>query len=159
MHTEIMHKKMLQGMRALRIANQNAFLPACKEFDLTFQQFTVLMELAHSPGLTAGELSDHTCILRTNFAAVANKLGKRGLIRYEKSTSDRRYNVIRLTDAGAQLTEDITRWLESRYGCVFDGEPEEVFDVIFRGFEAMERIALKLEHINMESSMKTLTEK
>ena len=149
MNTEVMHNQMLQGMRALRIANQNAFLPACKEFDLTFQQFTVLMELAHSSGLTAGELSDHTCILRTNFAAVANKLGKRGLIYYEKSASDRRYNVIRLTEADAQLTEEIALWLEKRYGHVFDGEPQGVFDDICRGFEAMERIALKLESINM----------
>ena len=59
MNGENLSQNMLQGMRAMRIANQNCFLPACQHFDLTFQQFTIIMELAHSEELTAGELSDH----------------------------------------------------------------------------------------------------
>lgn len=148
MNTEMMHQNILQGMRAMRIANQSAFLPACREFDLTFQQFTVLMELFHSPGLTAGELSDHVCILRTNFAAVANKLGRRGLICHEKSSSDRRYNVIRLTEAGEVLAQQIAEWLEDRYGCIYDGIPDEEIEAMFKGFEVMEHLALRLEQIN-----------
>jgi len=150
MITDQMQTQLLQGMRAMRIANQNCFLPACRQFGLTFQQFTVLMELAHSPELTAGELSDHVCILRTNFASVTNKLGQRGLICQARSSRDRRYTVIRLTEQGEALVEEITQWLENRYGTVFDGSEESLFEDLLKGFQAMEHFAIKLEQINLQ---------
>jgi len=150
MITDSMQTQLLQGMRAMRIANQNCFLPACRQFDLTFQQFTVLMELAHSSELTAGELSDHVCILRTNFAAVTNKLGQRGLIGQARSSRDRRYTVIHLTEKGEALVKEITQWLEHRYGSVFDDTTESLMEDLYRGFQAMEHFAVKLEQINLQ---------
>ena len=153
MITEMMQQQILQGMRAMRIASQSAFMPACRKFDLTFQQFTVLMELSHSPGLTAGELSDRVCILRTNFAAVANKLGQRGLICQKKSATDRRYSVLYLTEKGEELTREVEQWMDDRYGSLFEGESQELVDSMCKGFEVMEHFALKMECMNKKLQM------
>ena len=155
MIAESMQAQILQGMKAMRIVNQNCFLPACRHFDLTFQQFTILMELAHSSELTAGELSDHVCILRTNFASVTNKLGQRGLICQARSTRDRRYTVIQLTPKGEALVEEITQWLDQRYGNVFEEIPDGLFEDLVKGFQAMDHFAAKLEQINLQWERKS----
>ena len=150
MNAEELQKQAALYGKALRVTIQNTLFPACAEFGLTYQQFCVLAELSHSPGLTAGELSDRTCILRSNFAAVASKLKKRGLLDQQRSSSDRRFAVLVLTGAGEKLMEDIHQWLDARYGKVYLDESDETFDAMLKGYEAFNRLALKLENINRQ---------
>lgn len=140
----------LKGFRALRITMQNTLFQASQNYGLTFQQLTVLMELGHFPNATAGELSDHACILRSNFASVSRKLEEKGLIRQEKGTLDRRYNVLHLTEHGQAVLDEIEAWMAERFGSIFDGEPEERIETLIHGYDAMYYFAQKLERLNRE---------
>lgn len=148
MNTNVIQDRAAQFGKLLRITLQSTFLPACQNFDLTYQQFAVLMELSRCPELTAGELSDRACILRSNFAAVANKLRKRGLIFQKRSEEDRRYCVLLLTEQGEHLVEEIVEWLDERYAPAIAQVPEEMMAAIRQGYDAFEFLALKLESQN-----------
>ena len=149
MNIELLQKHLIQWARASRIASQNAILPTCREFDLTYQQFTILTELSRTEGLSAGELSDRACILRSNFAAVARKLEKRGLLQQKKSQEDRRYSLLQLTPEGEQLVHKMFTWMEQRYGHVFLELSDETGEALARGTEAAEQIALQIEKVNL----------
>lgn len=149
MNIELLQQHLIQWARASRIASQNAILPTCREFDLTYQQFTILTELSRTDGLSAGELSDRACILRSNFAAVARKLEKRGLLQQNKSQEDRRYSLLQLTAQGEALVHEMFSWMEQRYARVFLELPEEISEALARGAEAAEEIALRIEEINL----------
>lgn len=148
-----MNATTIQGRAAqfgklLRITLQSTFLPACQHFGLTYQQFVVLLELSRCHELTAGELSDRACILRSNFAAVANKLRKRGLVSQKRAEEDRRYCVLVLTEQGEEFVEEIMDWLDRRYApAIGEMPPEMVIDII-RGYDAFELLATKLEAYN-----------
>jgi len=148
-----MNATTIQGRAAqfgklLRITLQSTFLPACQNFGLTYQQFAVLLELSRCPELTAGELSDRTCILRSNFAAVANKLRQRGLVFQKRSEEDRRYCVLVLTEQGEEFVEEIMDWLDKRYAPAIAELPEEVITAITKGYDAFEVLATQLEAYN-----------
>jgi len=143
----------LKGFRALRITMQNTLFLASQYYDLTFQQLTVLMELGHFPNATAGELSDHACILRSNFASVARKLEQKELIRQERSAADRRYSVLHLTEKGTALLHEIEQWMSDRFGDIFQDEPEERIEDLIRGYDAMYYFSEKLEKINRQKGL------
>ena len=155
MNTNVIQDRAAQFGKLMRITMQNTFLPACQNFDLTYQQFAVLMELSRCRELSAGELSDRACILRSNFAAVANKLRKRGLIFQKRSEEDRRYCVLLLTDQGEQLVEEIVEWLDHRYAPAIAEVPKEMMETIRRGYDAFEFLALKLEAHNKAQPVST----
>ncbi len=152
MNVELLQKHLVQWAKAVRLTSQNAVMPACRAFGLTHQQFTILAELSRTDGLSAGELSDRACILRSNFASVAHKLEQRGLLKQEKSSADRRYSVLQLTEEGAKLVDEMLDWLQSRYAAAFTDIPEEVFDDLIRGAAASEYVALRIEQINLACS-------
>ena len=155
MNIEVLQKHLIQWARASRIASQNAILPTCREFELTYQQFTILTELSRTDGLSAGELSDRACILRSNFAAVARKLEKRGFLQQNKSQEDRRYSLLQLTPAGEKLVQEMYNWMEQRYGHVFLELSDETSEALVRGTEAAEEIALRIEEINLSQEKET----
>ena len=107
--------------------------PICQEHGLTLQQMHVLVELMRTPGLTAGQLSDRAGILRTNFSPVCRKLENRGLIERQRSQTDRR-----------SLLASVDGEVQRRYGRAFSAEPQETFDAILEGFQALSAFSGKL---------------
>ncbi|MBE6955402.1 MAG: MarR family transcriptional regulator [Ruminococcaceae bacterium] len=148
MNAELLQKHLVKWAKAFRITSQNTIMPACREFGLTYQQFTILAELSRSDGLSAGELSDRVCILRSNFAAVARKLEDGNLICQEKNPQDRRYSILRLTEEGEDLVQRMIHWMEERYADAFRDLPEDLFDALIRGTDAVEEISQRIETIN-----------
>ena len=118
--------------------------PICQEHGLTLQQMHVLVELMRTPGLTAGQLSDRAGILRTNFPLVRRKLEDRGLIERERSQADRRSLRLRVTDEGHALLASVDAEVQRRYGAAFEAEPQETFDTILEGFQALGAFSGKL---------------
>lgn len=118
--------------------------PICQRHGLTLQQMHVLVELVRTPGLTAGQLSDRTGILRTNFSSVCRKLEDRGLIERQRNQMDKRLLQLRITDEGRALLADIDEEVHCRYGTAFEAEPPETFEAILDGFQALSTFTGKL---------------
>lgn len=118
--------------------------PICQQHGLTLQQLHVLVELIRTPALTAGQLSDRTGILRTNFSSVCRKLEDRGLIERQRSQTDKRSLMLQVTDEGRELLASIDEEVHARYGAAFESEPQETIDSILVGFRALSTFAGKI---------------
>jgi MarR family 2-MHQ and catechol resistance regulon transcriptional repressor len=74
---------------------------------LTPSQFSVLEMLHHLGPLHQNELAGKMLKSNANLTFVIDNLVKRDLVCRERDDADRRYMLVRLTDAGAQLIQDI----------------------------------------------------
>ena len=70
---------------------------------LTPSQFDVIVTLGDTAGLTCSQLSSQTLVTKGTLTGVLDRLAKKGLIRRESVTSDKRRTKIRLTDKGGAL--------------------------------------------------------
>lgn len=74
---------------------------------LTPSQFSVLEMLHHLGPLHQNELASKMLKSNANLTFVIDNLVKRALVGRERDEADRRYMVVRLTDAGAQLIQEV----------------------------------------------------
>jgi DNA-binding MarR family transcriptional regulator len=78
-----------------------------RKFSLTDVQFNVLMLLHHqctdSQGLSQAELSDMMLVNRANITTLIDRMEKGGLVERTASSTDRRYNIVRMTSKGRKL--------------------------------------------------------
>ena len=70
---------------------------------LTPSQFDVIVTLGDTQGLTCSELSSQTLVTKGTLTGVLDRLAKKGLIRRESVSRDKRCTKIRLTDKGDSL--------------------------------------------------------
>ena len=70
---------------------------------LTPSQFNVIVTLGDTAGLTCSQLSSRTLVTKGTLTGVLDRLAKKGLIRREPVTSDKRRTKIKLTDKGSAL--------------------------------------------------------
>lgn len=77
------------------------------EANLTFSQFGTLEALYHLGPLCQKELGEKLLKSSGNITLVLDNLEKRNLVRRERSTEDRRYITVHLTDAGRDLIAGI----------------------------------------------------
>jgi len=71
--------------------------------DLTISQFGVLEALLHKGPLCQRDIAAKILKSTGNITLVIDNLEKRGLVRRERTSEDRRYLSIRLTDPGLEL--------------------------------------------------------
>ena len=101
--------------------------PICQEHGLTLQQMHVLVEL-----------------MRTHVSPVCRQLENRGLIERQRSQTDRRSLRLHVTDEGRALLASVDGEVQRRYGRAFSAEPQETFDAILEGFQALSAFSGKL---------------
>ena len=70
---------------------------------LTPSQFDVIVTLGDTAGLTCSQLSTQTLVTKGTLTGVLDRLEKKGLIRRESVTSDKRRTKIKLTEKGGAL--------------------------------------------------------
>jgi len=96
----------LKVLRAL-VETYNAFSlndqRICRELGLTQSQFDVVATLGNTPGMSCGEISGRTLVTKGTLTGVLDRLEARGLVVRIPSPTDRRSQLIRLTDAGDRL--------------------------------------------------------
>ncbi|BCS53364.1 MarR family winged helix-turn-helix transcriptional regulator [Geobacter sp. SVR] len=73
------------------------------EFDLTISQFGVLEALYHKGPLCQRDVAAKILKSTGNITLVIDNLEKRGLVRRERDTEDRRYLTVHLTGEGTSL--------------------------------------------------------
>lgn len=76
-------------------------------YDLTPQQFGLLRFLWEEDGITQVELSSRSQIDRTTIGGLIDRLEQSGLLVRLPHRSDRRAHLIRLTDAGRSLKNEL----------------------------------------------------
>ncbi len=74
---------------------------------LTPSQFDVIVTLGDTQGLTCSELSSQTLVTKGTLTGVLDRLAKKGLIRREPVSRDKRCTKIRLTDKGHSLYQKV----------------------------------------------------
>lgn len=70
---------------------------------LTPSQFDVIATLGNTPGMTATELGDRTLITKGTLTGVVDRLADRGWVERVAHGSDRRCQIVRLTQPGEAL--------------------------------------------------------
>lgn len=87
-------------MQALRIEMRGACRP-----QLTVPQFRTLAMVAHHPGSSLGDAAAHVGLGAPAMSVLVDGLVRRGLLRREPATGDRRRLVLALTPAGTRLLD------------------------------------------------------
>lgn len=78
-----------------------------KGYDITPDQFVVLLKLWENDGLTQNELSQRTCKNKSNLTRILDGMEKRNLIYRKVSKEDRRSFNIHLTQSGWAMEEEL----------------------------------------------------
>lgn len=94
-------------VRRLHQIHSAIFLEECKEFGLTPVQYGLITALLQHPGSDQRSLGVEVGIDRTNVADVLERLSERGLVRRERSETDRRSMNVFLTDEGRAVVDQM----------------------------------------------------
>lgn len=90
-----------------------------RELGLTPPQFDIIATLGRTPGMSCRELGEQTLITKGTLTGVLDRLEARGYVVRTPSVEDRRSVLVRLTDAGEALFEQVfpahVRHLKSRF--------------------------------------------
>jgi DNA-binding MarR family transcriptional regulator len=79
-----------------------------KPYGITAKQFALLAFLWKQDGLSQTELSERSEIDRTTLSGMVDRLEKAGLVQRDPSPEDRRAFLLRLTEQGAALEDELT---------------------------------------------------
>jgi DNA-binding MarR family transcriptional regulator len=90
-------------LRRAQLSVFTGFELALRELGLSPGQLSVLVVIAHNPGLTQSEICAALGILRANFTPLLHELEARGLAIREVLPADRRSNTLRLTPLGRDM--------------------------------------------------------
>ncbi len=101
---ELLHRFAEQQRELARLQAQTD-VPAVMELDLTMQQLRVLTLVAHAEGRTAQELAARLRVSAATVSGLVSRLERRGLVRRERSATDRRTKELLLTDDGVALLQ------------------------------------------------------
>lgn len=78
-----------------------------RQYDLTPAQFDVIATLGNTNGMSMGEIGEKTLITKGTLTGVIDRLEKKQLIQREVPETDRRSVIVKLTDAGETLFEQV----------------------------------------------------
>lgn len=80
-----------------------------KAYDLTGVQFNVLLLVRHagsSEGLSQNEIGRHMIVTPSNITRLIDRMVENGLVIRTVSGSDRRVNLVKITDKGVKLLDE-----------------------------------------------------
>jgi DNA-binding MarR family transcriptional regulator len=83
------------------------FMEECARFNLTTTQFGLMMAVKQLPGVDQAALSRVIGLDRSTTATVIDRMVKRGILRRDPHSEDRRKNRITLSESGEQLLRDV----------------------------------------------------
>ena len=89
-------------------------------YGLTFPQFMVLEALLHKDGMTVGEIKDTILSSNGTIPVIINNLVKLKMVQRDKDPEDHRKSVVRLTEQGRKLIEQVNPENERMYTERFD---------------------------------------
>jgi DNA-binding MarR family transcriptional regulator len=109
------------ALRRAQLAVFDEIIASFAELDLRPAQYSVLVLLAHSPGLKQSDVAAALGIQRANFVVLFDGLERRGLARRSPAPNDRRSYALYLTEAGAALLTRANR-IEAEFEARLDAK-------------------------------------
>jgi MarR family 2-MHQ and catechol resistance regulon transcriptional repressor len=94
-------------MRATNALGSSLSRSLADKADLTMSQFAVLEALLHLGPMSQGDIGGKLLLSGSNITTVIDNLEKRGLVRRERRTDDRRVVQVSLTAKGRQLIDGV----------------------------------------------------
>jgi MarR family 2-MHQ and catechol resistance regulon transcriptional repressor len=105
-NSELVLKTYIKLMRAAESVTVRSHKHLHNE-QLSFGQFAVIEALYHLGSLCQKDLAEKILKTARNITMIVDNLEKRGLVRRERDTDDRRFLNVHLTDAGKKLFEKV----------------------------------------------------
>ncbi|APX71592.1 MarR family transcriptional regulator [Companilactobacillus allii] len=97
----------------------------------TFQgQGKILLALSQNDGISQKQLATSLDLTAQSTAEFVNKLVKKGLVTKEKSTSDKRMTVIRLTNAGREIANKESKEIPEFLDVLTDEELDQFANIL-----------------------------
>lgn len=115
---------------------------AIRRQGLTPPQFDIIATLGNTPGMTATELGEKTLITKGTLTGVVDRLAERGWVERVAHGSDRRCQIIRLTQSGEALFRKVFPPQMAHLAACFAGAStaeHKRWQAALRGLEALFR--------------------
>lgn len=119
--------KVIKGFGILYRTYLNYISKSLSSKDLSFSDSVFLVNIGDKEGISQEEISDSLAIDKAAIARSVKSMEKKGYIRTERSTADKRAKELYLTDSGINLYQYMQglhqEWISHVMG---DLEPEEI---------------------------------
>ncbi len=117
----------LQMLKATRYVEAALRERLRAEYDMTLPRFDVLAALHAEPnGMKMSELSQHLVVSNGNVTGVVDRLVAEGLAERQTMESDRRAFLVRITDKGRTLMDEMTaehlNWIDELFADVSEAD-------------------------------------
>jgi DNA-binding MarR family transcriptional regulator len=121
-----------------------------RQYGLTGPQLAFLRRI-HSDGeVSVGELAEASNLSQATITGVADRLERRGLIRKQRSESDRRRVLVRLTPAAARMFQTNPELLRHRVADALQSLSRSEQDLIMNVLARIERLMREADRIPNE---------
>jgi DNA-binding MarR family transcriptional regulator len=119
------------ALRRAQLAVFHDFFNAFAQLDIRPAQYSVLTIIEHNPGLPQGRVADALGIQKTNFVSMIGTLERRGLVRREASTQDRRTYGLYLTGEGTKLMVKLHHTAQDHEDRIIERIGRAAYDAVF----------------------------
>jgi MarR family transcriptional regulator, organic hydroperoxide resistance regulator len=104
----------VQGLRRIVKALERYSRDVYRSYGLTGPQLWALKTLARRGPLSAGQLADALAVHQSSLSTLVQRLERRGLVRRERESDDRRFVRIALSERGGRVAADAPEAAQGR---------------------------------------------
>ncbi|MGY4517309.1 MarR family transcriptional regulator [Lysobacter sp. HA18] len=116
-----------------------------ERFDLGVTEWRVMAVLGRYPELSAGEVAQRTAMDKVAVSRAVAGLVEAGRVERETHDDDRRRSVLRLSDAGRDIHDQVAPLAIAFEKRLLDGMAADERDVLFRLLDRLDELELRAE--------------